>query len=154
MKSLRRRHAHIVGNQFRIACKIYFKAGGQKRLGPRHSVNLYRLERGGGAENLIVQSKPHGRAMLFGRGALFNRPDCLSARKFLRPEKTVPRSHDNRFGRQCVDDGRADAVQPAGRLVHMVVEFPAGMQHGKYDLERRFSGIFRMLVNRHAAPVV
>ena len=41
---------------------------------------------------------------------------------------------------QGVDAGHADAVQPAGDLVRVVVELAAGVEHRHDDLERRLAG--------------
>ena len=55
--------------------------------------------------------------------------------------------------RQRVDDGDADAVQAAGNLVGVLVEFSAGMQLGHDDLGRRDA--FALVdVDRDAAAVV
>ena len=55
--------------------------------------------------------------------------------------------------RQRVDHRDADAVQAAGHLVGVLVEFPAGMQLGHDDLGRRHA--FALVdVGRDAAAVV
>ena len=57
------------------------------------------------------------------------------------------------LARQRVDDGDADAVQAAGYLVGILVEFSAGMQLGHDDLGRRDA--FALVdVDRNAAAVV
>ena len=56
-------------------------------------------------------------------------------------------------GRQRVDDRDADAVQAAGHLVGVLVEFSAGMELGHDDLGRRDA--FALVdVGRDAAAVV
>ena len=56
-------------------------------------------------------------------------------------------------GRQGVDHRNADAVQTAGDLVGILVEFPAGMELGHDDLGRR-DAFFLVDVGRDAAAVV
>ena len=56
-------------------------------------------------------------------------------------------------GRQRVDDGNADAVQAAGNLVGILVEFPAGMQLRHDDLGGRHA-LALVDVGRDAAAVV
>ena len=48
----------------------------------------------------------------------------------------------------------ADAVQAAGGLVDLAVEFAAGMQRAHDDFERRLLREFRMRIDRDAAAVV
>ena len=56
---------------------------------------------------------------------------------------------------QRVDDRHADAVQPAGDLVAVVVELAAGVQLGHHDLGRRALELVVVLdVGRNAAAVV
>jgi hypothetical protein len=55
--------------------------------------------------------------------------------------------------RQRVDDRHADAVQPAGNLVAVVVEFAAGVEHRHHDFGRR-APFFGLDADRDAAPVV
>ena len=55
--------------------------------------------------------------------------------------------------RQRVDDGDADAMQSAGNLVGILVEFPARMQLGHDDLGRR-NALLVVDPGRDAAPVV
>ena len=55
--------------------------------------------------------------------------------------------------RQRVDHRDADAMQAAGDLVRVVVEFTAGVQHGHDDLGRR-AVLFLVDVDRDAAAVV
>ncbi len=54
--------------------------------------------------------------------------------------------------RQRVDDRDADAVQTAGNLVAVVVEFAAGVQHRQHDFGRRLAA--GVLIDRDAAAVV
>ena len=56
-------------------------------------------------------------------------------------------------GRKRVDDGDADAVQAAGNLVGVLVEFSAGVQLGHDDLGRRYA-LLAVDVGRNAASVV
>ncbi len=55
--------------------------------------------------------------------------------------------------RQRIHHGHADAVQPAGDLVGVLVEFPAGVELGHDDLGRR-DPFALVNVGRDAAPVV
>ena len=52
-----------------------------------------------------------------------------------------------------IDHRDADPVQPAGHLVGVLVEFPAGMQLGHDDLGRR-NAFLGVDIDRNAAPVV
>ena len=56
-------------------------------------------------------------------------------------------------GAQRVDDGRADAMQAAHRVVRGVAELRAGMQFGQYDLHAGQLG-FGFLVDGDASAVV
>ncbi len=56
------------------------------------------------------------------------------------------------FG-QRVDDGGADAVQPARDLVAVLVELAARMEPGQHDLGRR-DALFLVNVGRNAPPVI
>ena len=61
----------------------------------------------------------------------------LAARELLAVDLLVAANlHDEPLG-EGVDDGHADAVQPAGDLVAVAAELPAGMQLGENDRERR-----------------
>ena len=55
--------------------------------------------------------------------------------------------------RQRVDDGGADAVQPAGGGVRAAAELAAGVQPGQHDLDAGQTGL-RLDVDRDAAAVV
>ena len=54
---------------------------------------------------------------------------------------------------QRVDDGRADAVQAAGRVIGRVAELRAGMQLGQHDLDAGELGL-RLDVDGDATAVV
>ena len=54
---------------------------------------------------------------------------------------------------QRVDDAGADAVQPAGHLVGIVIELAAGVERGENHLERALAGL-GMAVDGDAAAVV
>ena len=56
-------------------------------------------------------------------------------------------------GRERVDDGNADAMQAAGDLVGVLVEFPARVQLGHDDFGGR-DALFVVDAGRNAAPVV
>ena len=55
--------------------------------------------------------------------------------------------------RKRVDDGNADAVQPARHFVGILIEFSAGVQLGHDDLRRRDT-LLAMNIRRNPAPVV
>jgi hypothetical protein len=57
-------------------------------------------------------------------------------------------------GGEGIHDGHADAMQAAGGLVDLGVEFAAGMQRAHDDFERGFFREFRMRVDRNAAAIV
>ena len=55
--------------------------------------------------------------------------------------------------RQRIDDRNADAMQTAGYLVRVIVEFSAGVEDGQDDF-RGGAPLFRVLIDRDAAAVV
>ena len=67
--------------------------------------------------------------------------------------EAVPPDAQNELRRQGVDDRHPDAVQAAGNLVGVLVEFPAGVELGHDDLGRR-DALLLVDAGRHAAPVV
>ena len=54
---------------------------------------------------------------------------------------------------QGIDYAYADAVQAAGNLIGLMVEFPAGMKRCKNNFKGAFAGLF-VNINRYAAAVV
>jgi len=69
-------------------------------------------------------------------------------------ELLAARDFDLEPGGEGVDHGDADAVQAAGGLVDLGVEFAAGMQRAHDDFERGFFREFRMRIDRNAAAIV
>ena len=67
--------------------------------------------------------------------------------------EAVPPDAQNELRRQGVDDRHPDAVQAAGDLIGVLVEFPAGVQLGHDDLGRRHA-LLLVDARRNAAPVV
>ena len=65
----------------------------------------------------------------------------------------VPPDAQDKPGRQRIDDRDADAVQAAGNLVGILVEFSAGVQLGHDDLGRRHAFLV-VDPGRNPAPVV
>ena len=64
----------------------------------------------------------------------------------------APDPHFHPFGKR-VDDRGADAVQPAGDLVGILVELAAGVQ-ARQDHFRRRDALLRVQIGRDSAPVV
>ena len=60
---------------------------------------------------------------------------------------------DAKIGAQGIDDARTDAVEPARRLIIVVVKFAAGVQLRENDLQHAFFGL-RVDVDGDAAAVV
>ena len=74
-------------------------------------------------------------------------------REGLAPDVALPTYLDVELRRQCVDDGCADAVQPAGDGVTAAAELAAGVQHGVHDLDGG-TALGLVDVDRDAAAVV
>ena len=66
---------------------------------------------------------------------------------------TVAVHFGNEQFRKSVDARHADAVQAARHLVASLVELTARMQHGQYDLQRRFT-LLLVIIGRYTAAVV
>ena len=81
------------------------------------------------------------------------RRDHVAMSEFDEMLEPVPPNAQKKPRRQRVDDRDADAMQAAGHLVGILVEFPAGVQLGHDDLGRRHAFL---VVNAgwNAAPVV
>ena len=109
----------------------------------------------GGGENLAVGNEgDRGAAPLAGTGFLelglrFALRVCLLPGKAIAPDLQVE------LVRERVDATDADAVQAAGNLVAVAVEFAARMQHGHHHLRGgQTFAIHIHLVDRNAAAVV
>ncbi len=77
----------------------------------------------------------------------------LPAFVLLPVELAVARHLDPHVGGERVDDGGADAMEPAGDFIGLAVELAAGVQVSHDGLEGRLTRT-RVLVDRDAAPVV
>ncbi len=107
-------------------------------------------------KNRAVRHEGDGRAgfvRLAHRADDFHRGDGISFFIFLIPD--FPAAFYRYFQRfaEGVHDGNPDAVQAAGHLICIFVEFSAGMENGQHHFER---GPFFILmhIGRNAAPVV
>ena len=116
---------------------------------PRQDVEAERLV----AEDLLVRQEDDPGAALFGRPNGFQ--VGLGRAAAIPLDVRLPGAFDLQFQElgQGVDDGHADAVQPAGNPVGAVVELSAGVQLGQHDLGRGHA-FGRMLFGRDAAAVI
>ena len=149
------RHFAVRGQQRGRAPPANFDAAEQVGLGARHPEHAGRVEAHGLAENLLVGMKAHlGAALIgdFAEGLEFRDGDA--ALEGLAISHLAAPDLDLKPVGQRVDDGDADAVEAAGRLIGAAVEFAAGVQLGHDDFERGLPGEFRVRVDRHAAAVV
>ena len=87
------------------------------------------------------------------RSHLLRRPERLSLLEALLPFRAVTANRRDELFRKGIDDAGADAVEAAGGLVVVVVEFAARVQHGEDDLQRALLA-GRVLVDRDTAPIV
>ena len=92
-------------------------------------------------------------AALVGIGRLLQRVLRFAERVFLLEVAAVAPDIEPERGRQRVHHRHTDAVQAAGDLVAVVVEFAAGVQHGQ-DHFGRGNAFFLVDVDRNAAAVV
>ena len=60
-----------------------------------------------------------------------------AARERLPVDPAVAPDLDDEPLRECVDDGDADAVEPAGDLVSVAAELAAGVELRQHDRQRR-----------------
>ena len=77
-----------------------------------------------------------------------------AARESLAVKLAAARHFHFEMLRKGVHDGDADAMQAAAGRIDVRVEFAAGMQRRHDDFERRLPRIFRVRIDRNAAPVV
>ena len=84
----------------------------------------------------------------------FSLPSGFPRDEGLPVELSIARDLDLKLVGQRVHDGDADAVQAAGGLVDLGIEFSAGVQRRHDDFERRLVAEFRMRIDRDAAAVV
>ena len=142
------------GEELRIAGPAQLDVGEEIGLRPRHR------EQALGAEfqlleDLRVRVEGDAGAASVGRRAdLGERRFGQSAREGLAVELLAARHLDDELVRQRVDHRDADAVEAAGRLVGLGVEFAARVQRRHDDFERRLVRKARVRLHRDAAPVV
>ena len=103
-------------------------------------------------ENLGIGPERDFRAALLRRAGDLQIALRLAARVFLLEHLAVAPDLEVELLRQRVDDRHADAVQAAGDLVAVVVEFAAGVQHRQHDFGRRSPA--GVLIGGNAAAVV
>ena len=105
-------------------------------------------------EGFLRRQEGHLGAALVARGADDGkRSDRLAVAEFHEMLVAVAPDGELERARQRVDDGDADAMQAAGDLVGVLVEFSAGMQLGHDDLGRGHA-LALVDVGRNAAAVV
>src|ERR1700689_3728336 len=80
------------------------------------------------------QKRYLGAALAIGLADHLERPYRVTMGEFDEMLLAVAPDPQLQFARQCIDDGNADAVQAAGYLVGILIEFSAGMQLGHDDL--------------------
>ena len=100
-----------------------------------------------------IGMEKHFRAAAARRPDLFRRPKRLPLLESLLPFGAIPADRRDQLFRQRVDDAGADAVETACRLVVVVVELAAGVQHREDDLQRALLAR-RVLVDGNAASIV
>ena len=141
--------------QFGIAMPADFDAAEQIRLRPRHAEDAFRLERRVLAENLRVGMEAHLGAAPVRRAAdLLQLALRLAALERHFVQRLVARDLDLEPVGEGVGDRDADAVQAAGGLVDLGVEFAARMQRRHDDFERGLVLELRMRIDRDAAAVI
>ncbi len=132
-----------------------FDAGKQVGLRAGELEQAGGLELGVLAEDLAVGDEADGGAAPVGGAAeALQRAGGQPLGELLRPQLLVPRDFDPRVAGQCVDHRDADAVEAAAGGIGLAGELAARMQRGQDHFQRRFAGIFGVLVDRDAAAVV
>ena len=144
----------LVVDERGIAGPADLDAAEQIGLGAGHAVKAGGPEGGGLAEDHRVWTEADGRAVLAGRTKLLKSPEGLAPAEGLPPLEAILEGGDFQVLGQGVHHGYADAMQAPGGLVGLAGEFPAGMQDGHDDLQRRLPRMLRVGVDRNAAPVV
>ena len=153
----RRLFRHVVRavQQLRRAGPADFDAAEQIGLRARHLEDALGLEVRLGAENLRVGPEAHlGAAPVRRLAGFLQFALRLAALEGHAVELLPARDLDLHAFGQRVDDRDADAVQAAGGLVDLGVEFAAGVQRAHDHFERRLVLEFRMRIDRNAAAVV
>ena len=132
-----------------------FDAAEQIRFGARHLEQALRPERGLGPEDLRVGLEAHLGAAPVGRAADLDQLALrLAALEGHAIELLTAGDFDFQPLRQSVGDRNADAMQAAGRLVDLGVEFAAGVQRAHDHFQRRLVLELGMRIDRDAAAVV
>src|SRR5664279_639311 len=141
--------------QGRVAVPANLDAAEQIGFGARHFEQALRLEGSLGSENLGVRLEPDTRAApVIDLAELLELALRVAALERHAIELLSAGDLDLEPGREGIHDGHADAMQTAGGLVDLGVEFAAGMQRAHDDFEGGFFWEFRVRVDRNAASVV
>ena len=149
------RHAVDAAQQLRRARPADFDAAEQVRLRARHLEDAFGLEMRLGAENLRVGPEAYFRPAPVRRLAGFLQFALrLAALEGHAVEPLAARDLDLHAFGQRVGDRHADAMQAAGSLIDLGVEFAAGVQRAHDHFERRLVLEFRVRIDRNAAAVV
>ena len=132
-----------------------FDAAIEIGLGARHLEYAFGLECGFQPENLRIGLEADFSAAPVGRAAgLFQLALRLAALERHPVKLLLARNlHLHALG-QRVGDRDADAVQAAGRLINLGVEFAAGVQRAHDHFERRLVLELRVRIDRNAATVI
>ena len=155
VKTVLGRHIVEALQQRRVAAPADLDAAEQIGLGTRHLEQALRLEGGLGAENLGIRLEADfGAAAVVDLAEVFQLALGMTALERHPIELLAARDFDLEPRGQRVHHGDADAVQAAGGLVDLGVEFAAGMQRAHDDFERGLFREFRMRVDRNAAAIV
>ena len=149
------RHVFDAAQQVLGAGPADFDAAEQIGLGARHLEHALGLEMRLGAENLrIGPEADFGAAPVRRLAGVLQFGLRLAALERHSVELLAARDLDLHALGQRIGDRDADAVQAAGGLVDLGVEFAAGVQRAHDHFERRLVLEFRMRIDRNAAAVV
>ena len=107
----------------------------------------------GVGENFRTRVEAHRGAASRRRSDLLQRIQRFAETIFLLMLVAFAVDRQAQMVRQRIDHRDADAMQTAGNLVRVVVEFAARMQHGHDDLSRRHA-LFGVNADRNAATIV
>jgi len=150
---LRRTFGFIL-DEGRVAFPADFNAAKQIGLGFCHGVKPRRVEVDF-AENLCIGHESHGcTAFVFRLSDFLQLALRQAARKLLPVQGLLTRHIDHQFAGQRIDHRHTDAVQAAGSIVSLAAEFTARIQRRHYHFKGRFVFIFRMRIDRNAAPII
>ena len=155
VKTVLGRNVFNTFQKLRRATPADLDAAEQIGLGARHLEEALRFEGRLGAENLGVRPKADfGAAAVVDLAEVFEFALGMAALERHAIEFLAARDFDLEPRGQRVHHGHADAVQAARGLVHLEVEFAAGMQRAHDDFERRLLREFRMRIDGDAAAVI